>query len=512
MHDTKTFKATGGLARRLLMFSQLNHMRFNEKLIDLAMTDLIDPQELQGFPFKLDNSQINALQFIRDWEGRAMLLAGSQGRGREVALASAWSQGGSLLVMAQPKFYGAWAALIQTMWPDKKICVFGNPRYNEKVDALPDGIEFSEKPDFSADVFITSYGGVVWSNFVNHKTVDQTIVEELDNEGAVNYKWEEAVKGIFHEIRKPIFIQNINSLPNDQGRDVIASLQSNVSKSMNFIRSTVTKYLWAGVPLFTTIGYANQRELDDYLTARSYTSVDNFKMLGLFGVSTHLLDDSEGHKKPIVFKDNTIKNLNQRKRPDSGLNRFVEREQFLEAKTGQKLPELVQSALGGHRPSQTLVGDLMVSQWATMKAQHLKNIHGNMANKTSRCLFLVENQDLKRALSLQFGIQIDDMSKTDDRNLMIARFLYPQMSTEWMNLTSIKQRAFRPLGNLLVSIDDLIAEPRLLETSNFLFLGELPLDQETYQAIKNAADASGTRVVTSVISSTFEEEIYKLIR
>ena len=512
MHDTKTFKATAGLARRLLMFSQLNHMQFDDKLIELAMSDLVDPTLLEGFPFVLDSSQLSSLQYVRDWESRAMLLCSSQARGRTVALANAWLEGGTLLIMAQPKFYGAWASLIQEMWPDKKISVFGNPRYNEKVDAFPEGIEFSEKPDYEADVFITSYGGLVWHNFVNYKTVDQTIVEELDNDGAVNYKWEEAVKGIFHEIKKPVFIQNVNSLPNDHGKDVLASLQANVSKPMNYLRSVVTKYLWAGLPLFTTMGFANPRDIDDYLTARAYTGVDNFKMLGLFSVSTHLLDDTEGHKKAIVFKDNTIKNLNQRKRPDSGLNRFLEREQFLEAETGLKLPQLVQTALDGDRPSQTLVGRLMVSQWATMKAQHLKQIHGNMANRTSRCLFLVENQDLKRALSLQFGIQMEDMSKSDERSYLMARFLYPQATTEYFKLTPMRQQSLRPIGNLLVTIDDLISEPRLLEVSNFLFLGELPLDSEMHQGVKSATQASGTRLVTSVISSTFEEEIYKIIR
>lgn len=509
MHDIKTLKATPGLARRLLLMSQMNHMSFGDDLVELAMEGLLHPDQLKGFPYPIDAGQLSSLQFIRDWEGRGMILCQEATRGRSVALANAWLEGGSTLVMVQPKFYGLWAKLIRETFPEAKISVFGNPRYHEKGQEFPDGVEFSEKPDFEADVFISSYGALIWHNFFNHKTVNQTIVEELDNPGSLNYKWDDAVKGIFHEVPNPVFIQNINSLPIDHARDVFTSLQTNDSKPIQFIREQVTKLLWGGITTMGAFMYGHVKDAEDYLVGRGYTSMDNHKLLSLFGVSSHLLDDVQGHKKPIKFYDNTIKHLNQRRRQESGLSRFIEREMLIEEEAGVKLPAIVQDAIGGDRPSQALIGRLMVPQWASLKGQHLKQVHSNLANRTTRCLFLVNNQDLKRTLALQFGLQMADLSQVNDRQLTIGRYLYPMLHVQ---LSVDQWRSMRPLSNLIVTIDDMIAEPNLLNVTNFLFLGEPCLDRDYMEIITAAAAVSGTRLVTSVIRDTFEEEISEQLR
>lgn len=511
MHDIKNFAATPGLARRLLTFSQMNHMLFDEKLVDLAMTDLIGPEDLKGFTFALDQSQLACLQFVRDWNGRGMILCSKPERARHVALASVWLQGGTTLIMAQPKFYHLWANLVREVFPDAKISVFGNPRYHEKGQVFPSGVEFSEKPDTDADFFITSYGGVIWNNLLNTTTISQTIVEELDHQGSVNYKWEDAVKGLFHEIPSPLFIQDIHYLPQDAGRDNIASLQASGSKALQFVSETLNNLAWAGMTLLGGLSTCGKhRETEDYLVGRGYTGVDNLKLLSLFGASSHLLDDAQGHKAPITFYDSTIKDLlsmgNRKSRADSGLHRLIAREGAIEEETGVKLTATVQDALAGHKPSMTLIGGLQTAQWANLKSQHLKTIHGHLANRMSRCLFLTDHSDLKRSLLLNFGFQLEDLSTSKDRVLTVARYLSPLISVP---LSAAQWQSLRPLSNLIVTIDDLIAEPNLLQVSNFLFLGEQPMSQDYWDAIKEAASASGTRIVNGVIRSTFEEHISK---
>ena len=517
MHDIKTFTATPGLARRLLMFSQMNHMLFNEELVDLAMQDLVSPKDLEGFHYPVDHSQLSSLQFVRDWDGRGMILCSTPDRGRIVALANAWLNGGKTLLLVQPKFYSLWAAMVREVFPDAKISVFGNPRYHERGQTFPTDVEFEEKPDLDADIFVSSYGGVIWHNLLNQVTIDQTIVEELDHQGSVNYKWEGAVKGIFHEVPAPLFIQDISSLPSDHGRDNIASLQASGSKALNFIGDAVTNLLWAGITHMGALTNGTRlNETENYLVSRGYTGVDNLKMLSLFGVSSHLLDDAQGHKKPITFFDSTIKDLlamsNPRSRADSGLHRLVTRERAVEEETGTKIAATVQDALAGHRPAMTLIGGLQTPQWANLKAQHLQTIHGNLANRMSRCLFLTTHHDLKRSLLLNFGLQMEDMSKTDDVSFTMARYLHPMVTTEYLRLPHSKQYMMRPLANLIVTIDDLITEPRLLEASNFLFMAEQPMNQDYFDGIKAAAAASGTRIVNSVIRGTFEEHISKQLR
>lgn len=511
MYDVKSLTATPGLARRLLQFSQINRLDFNTELAELALSDLLEPSDLQSFAFPIDKNQLASLQFVRDWNGRAMILSDMAEQARHVALASSWLSGGKTLVMAQPKFYSEWAHLIRESFPSSKISVFGNPRYLEKGVKFPDGVVFEERPDLAADFFITSYGGLIWHDLLNTVAINQTIVEELDSQGSVNYKWINAVKGLFHEIPSPLFIQDINHLPQDAGRGNLASLQTHGSKAMDFIGSCISDYLWAGMTHMNAItNGSNLRENEDYLSSVGYSGVDNLKLLSLFGVSSHLLDDIQGNKTPLTFYDSTIQTLLRAKptggRAESGLQRLVARERAVEEATGVKLYTTVQSALEGQESSMTLIGGLKTTQWANLKAQHLKTIHTQLANRMTKCLFLTENTDIKRALLLNLGPLLEDLSTSSDRTLTKGRFLHPIVSVP---LTWEQQANMRPLSNIIITIDDLIQEPDLLLVSNFLFLAEPPMSQSYWDDIKAVAAISGTRIVNGVILKTFEEHISK---
>lgn len=507
MFDTKTLKATPGLARRLLAFSAINGMTFDQGIAELAGEELVDPLTLQNLPWKIDGAKLAALQHIMDWRGRAMLLECGNERSREVALASAHLRGGKTLILAQPVFYVQWARLIREAWPTATISVFGNPRYAPKDVVYPQGIEFSDRPDLEADFLITSYGGIIWHDLVGNLNVNQTIVEELDNNGSINHKWNDAVTGMFHELPAPLFIQNVFNLPADNGRDNMASLQVRSSRALQYMGQLVHTLMWAGTAVTRPLVANTLQEVDNYLATKGYRNMDLLELIAFYGVSSHLLEDKNGSKTGLTFFDSTIAQLRSSSvRNDSGLKRFIEREQDLKHQTGRSLEELVQSALDGDAVTQTLVGALMTSQWANLKSNHLKTIHTNMTNRLSRNLFLVENQDMKRNLRLQFGPVMDDLSTATDRRFTMARFFWPSNP---LSLTPLQWQNIKGLGNLIVTLDDLITEPLLMETANFLFAPEWILDRETYQLIQAAADASGTRIVSSVLTGTVEEIIHR---
>lgn len=512
MYDIKELKATPGLARRLLAFSQMNKMTFDSKLADLALSGLINKSDLQGFPFELDQNQLSSLQFITDWNGRGMLLCDTGCRGREVALANMWLRGGKTLILSQPKYYHQWAELVQNIYPEAKISVFGNPRYNEKSRTFPKGTEFKEAPEVDADVFITSYGSLIWHNLLTLSDINQTIIEELDHAGAINYKWEDSVKGVFHEVPAPLFIQDINQLPQNAGRSNLASLQANDSKALQFVGDVITSLAWAGIRSMgiLTSGFKS-KEIEDYLAERGYMGSDTLSLLSLFGVSSHLLDDPKGHKAPIVFHDSTIKDLirSKKSRSDSGLRRMIDRERELEQNTGLSIEQTVQNALNGIRPSMALIGQLQTTQWANLKSQHLKSIHFQLTNKLTKSLFLTSNPDLKRSLHLNFGILLEDLSTSNDANFTVGRYVYPTLThplntDQWTSVVT-----GRPLNNLIVSIDDLILQPSLLKVSNFLFVADPPCSQDYWNAIKEASCVTGTRLVNGIILDSFEEIIFK---
>lgn len=506
MFETKTLKANGGTARRLLAFAQLNQMDFDSKLVELAERDLLTKQELDSLPMVLTGPEITALQHVMDWQGRAMLLDEGHAGGRKVALASAFLNGGRTLILVQPTYYAQWATMVREVWPDANISVFGNPRYAPKGTAYPRGVNFTEHPDMEADVFISSYGGIIWNDFVGKTIVDQTIVEEMDHLNAVNYKWTDAVQSLFHELPRPLLLQNVYNLPNDAGRDNMSSLQSGGSRALDFIGQMISKYLWAGIHTITPFTQGSPREVQDYLDRKNYSGVDMLKILNLFGVNSSLLDNVDGSKPPLTFFDDCIRLLQgDHHRKDSGLRRFTEREREMVEATGRSIPQLVSSALKDDVPSQTLVGQLKTTQWANLKAQHIKAIHGNMTNKTTKSLFLVENTDLERALRLQFGNQID--TAAPDPNLAQFRMAYPN----WIAGYQAPNHNYTRCYNMMVTIDDLINYPAFLSISNFLFLADTPVSQEFYELVKQAADHEGTQIVITMIRSTFEEEIFKKI-
>jgi len=502
MFDQKILPKTPGIARRLLAFSQLNGMAFDDKLVALASEDLVTQDDLKNLPFKLTSQGLYALQHIRDWHGRAMLLDSGNDRAREVALANIWLASGKTLILAQPNVYGEWASLIRQIWPQAKLSVFGNPRYKDSKQVYPEGVEFSDRPDFTADFFITSYGGAVWHDFCGHVTVDQTVVEELDHQNAINYRWDEAVRGLLTELPRPVFIQNIFNLPSDHGRDNLVSLQMPSSKAFNFIIDLVSNYLWSGIPTARPF-LGHTREIEEYLVSHSYQKYDVLKLLDILGVSSHLLDDVDGNMKPLIFWDLTIKHLradSKAKRTDSGLHKILERERDLATQQGLSMASIASAALEGDHSSLTLIGGLMTTQWSNLKANHVKVTHSAIANRFSKSLILVNNQDLKRGLKLHFGATIDDL--TTDAEATRDRFIQEQ--SRWAVNYGPK-----PLASLIVTLDELLDNPKLLDVANFLFTPEWNDSREALYALKALADQHGTRIVYSVISNTFEEAIYQ---
>ena len=511
MFDVKTVLATPGTARRLLEFANVGNISFDEKLVELAMQGLLSKEDLAAFPCDLPDEALPTLQHISDWQGRAILLCGDNEPARKVALANAWLKSATKqLILAQPKFYPDWCNLILEIWPEAKISVFGNMRYQNNLK-YPDGIKFTESADFEADFFITSYTGVLWNDLLGRVTVDQTIVEELDCPSAFANRWEHSVTAIFKEIPHPIFIQNINSLPVDPGKDIFTCLQMPNSKASNFLANKLIRIVWGFAPVSKLGSIHYHKEAENYLALRNYHGLDFAKILEMLGVSSHMLKNVTASSEPMVFRDSKMLNVKSGKNKTSGLYRIYERELELEDATGRKLSDVVRGAVMGDPHLQTLVGALRTSQIATMKAVGVKASYTNIASKMTRSLFLVEDSPfMKRALGLQFGQTLEDLSKSPHTKITTEGFFWPHdvdgVGMSWQDYQSIK-----PINNLIVSIDELIAEPRFLLHANFLFVPEIPLDREDFHTILDAANSQGTRVILNIIESSFDEEIFKQI-
>ncbi len=503
MFDVKTLNATPGMARRLINYSTLNKISFDEKLVDLAMQDIVSKEDLFDFPFDLPNNAVSTIQHIRDWNGRAMVLCSKSEEARHVAMADLWLKPSSkVLVLAQTKSYTDWVDLFRAVMPDAKISIFGNPRYHSSAVKYPDGIQFTEDADFTADVFITNYSGLIWNDFFANVTVDRTFVEELEGPGALPYKWSTQVAALFNEVPCPLFLQNINHLPLSSGRDIMSSLLLPGSQASQFLSEIINKMLWPSTTISTILNSIETKAAEEYLAKRSYVNLDYIKLLNIVGVSSDLLNDATTTG-PLTFYETSLPTLLAKQNKSSGLIRLHTRERDLEQSEGRKLPEIVQSAIGGDRASAGLIGALRTPQWATLKGQHLKGVHGSIANRLTRSLFLAENPDLIRALRLQFGTAIRTIGDEPEMDVMgFTGLVMPGVI--WKRVYDVK-----PVSNLIVTMEDLITYPDLLNKAAYLFMPELPFDKEEYQAISEAATASGTRLVLTVIKSTFEQELFQ---
>jgi hypothetical protein len=197
-----------------------------------------------------------------------------------------------MLVKAQN--YAHWAKLATQHWPDKKINVFGSPKFVQATSLLHD-VEITQSPDWSADIFITSYSSFIWHDSLQFIKPKQLIIDEIENEQSINYRWAAAVHGLFYEIKSCLILINLQQLSFHSGTSNKASLAS-IAETPGFLNSLITDYLWAGAPtssesyvsLNALTRLSSDKRLPEVL-ARKYQNIDYVSMLPLFGVNTDLI-------------------------------------------------------------------------------------------------------------------------------------------------------------------------------------------------------------------------------
>lgn len=511
MFDTKRLPATPGNARRLIAFSKLNGLEVTDQLTELAKRNLVSSASFANSPFSFDDESIAAVQHIHDWQGRAMVLDSGDMRARSVALGALWLKpcNGPVVILARPQQYALWAELIRATWPAASISVFGNSRYEDKGQQYPDGITFETEPNFDADWMITSYGSLIWNNVIGKITPGQMIVEELDNENALNYRWEEAVAGVMREVLPVILIQNINSLPTS-GVDALTALQSPTSKASNYLRSLVTEFLWP----FNTLATDMLRAVTDqsmirYLSERNYCDVSWFKILPVLGVNFSLVATADGKTKSLNYFDTSVRNVkNDRNSGHEALYRMVKRESALEAHTGQSMEALVRDSLSGKSAAMTHLRGLQTVQWANTKAHFIKRTMDQITSRMTRTLLVCESPELTRSLKL--AMRAEEITHAtagsgNEHSMKIARFLHPHPS--WKK--HIPEGEIPPTFNVaIVDHDNLIAQSDLWDAATFLVIAEPLLDPALFEAYQAAATERDVRFVQPVMLGTFEEEIF----
>jgi hypothetical protein len=495
--------ASSGLARRLIAFSRLNGMTFDAKLAELAVENLISHSDFDAFPHKFNQYEYAAIQHVLDWNGRSMLLDSGVDRLRTIALASVWIRpAGQTLILSRPRDYADWVDAIREIWPNATVSVFGNQRHVARDKPLPDGYDFSEIPDISADFLITSYGGMIWNDIHVLDSLKYTIVEELSDTKQINHKWEEALLGAFKELQAPLLLQDITMLPKDKGANVVTSLSTSSSQAIHQIGETLGRFVFGGshLPGFVTNERGN-KSLTYYLSMRGYTGHSTLDLLNCFGVSSDLLRDGEIKTDVVTFYDQTVADAKSKKLTvDSGIGRLINRESLVEDELGLRIEQIATDAVYGDMVSQRALRDLMNNAWASLKGQHVKKIVDDLFSYLSRTIVVSDNPELIRVLRLQFGKSAEHLGSVDNPDFVKARFAERNM------FIGPNGRA-KPLRILIASTADLL-DPTILDAANYLILADTPLSVEDYLDMKDLSDEFGIRLVLSVQRGTFEEKVH----
>jgi hypothetical protein len=278
------------------MFSKFNNMQISNELLELAKIG-VDDESLNNFSYKFNENERNAIQYTLDWNGRCIVLHNDILSSRTISLASISLRNTikpvfPLVMLVKAQNYTQWAKLAAQYWPDKKISVFSNPKglHNNTYSS-----EISTTPDWSADIFITSYSSLIWYDAMQFIKPKQLLIDEIENDQSINYRWAAAVHGLFYEIRSCLILIHIQQ-PGFHSSIPVKTTSQFIADNPYFLNSIITDYLWAisssssesFAGLNALLKFNSDKRLPEYLT-RKYQNIDYVSMLPLFGVNTDLI-------------------------------------------------------------------------------------------------------------------------------------------------------------------------------------------------------------------------------
>jgi hypothetical protein len=292
--------ATPGMARRLLRYNDVRRVVFDEQLVELAMRDILTLDQIPSW-LVVNDTELELLQFVQDWDHRAMIITTQTPRARLLALAGTQiNSRGQTIIMSNLNNFTNWVEAIQAMDTNQTISVFGNPRYTLKKP-LPMGLEYTDRPDLSADFLISNFSGLLHNDVVGKIQAGQSIVEEVAEPCSVAGRFHEAVGSLKLEIPRPVTLLDIKHFYNWSGQTRITpkGLLANQSTSFTNQLGELITWVWPHDQFVANAIYATPSAKDSMMREGLMT-LRRPEMLANLAVSTHMLDltGSDNSAKP----------------------------------------------------------------------------------------------------------------------------------------------------------------------------------------------------------------------
>lgn len=500
MYDLKQLPRTPAWARRLKEVSTVTALEMSADLLALAGEDLVDHAELDAAGIHLDPLSLAATQYAVDWQGRCIIMDTNAIDSQKVALATMWcAPQQSTVILTQPKDYARWARAIRSLWPDHSISVYGNSRYSKQDDGVgyPEGVTYGDNPDVHARWQITSYGSFVYHDVMSRQIPDQLIVDELTDKRSVNYRWMEALVGLFLETPRVLMLQNVNAFATDS-TDSLTSILTPNSDGHSHLMWLMHNAVMPGNRTVEWLSGMESGNTIQHLHTHGYPKVDLLQMISLMGVSTHLM--AVDPHQSLRFHDNGVSKAIASGYANASMRKYVDLANGVCTRAGASLDELAARLLDDPASVDSYFNELKNSTWANLKSALLAKVHGQLTSRKVNIAILAENENLLRALRMRVNEELfGDKQNTD---LTTARYLHPR--DNWRHYWSgeipppINTLIFRNVGDLSVDI---------LAATDYLVLAEWPHDAQMMNMLIDLAHASQTRIVHTTLNGTFERSI-----
>lgn len=511
MFDQKKLPATPSTARKLCELAKFSRLHLDDLVLDLANQDRVTADEFDNLP--LDDADLTVLQRVVDWKGRGIILGLGRERTRRIAVASLKSlESETFLILTKPAEYVAWALLARKHWPQANISVFGNPRYLKKSQDLLEGVKVTETPDHTADIIITSYGSVIWHNLLDRFKPTRTIVEEIESTRSITYHWEDVINGLFGELPAPLFLQDIQLLLGKNTDEILPDAKIQLrdfhSAANQFIFERLVPMVLGGLPsAYNNLGGTNA-DRRQYLNDRGYAGLDPVSLYPVLGISSELIAETD---QIILLPDRRPLTITNKDHLAQNFARLNQAEVDLFQNSPAARRDLAQRAVSGDSAAQTTIASLRTPNWATIKASKIKDIIQKLGGSLSKYLIVADTPALVRALALNLASGQDNfrtssvLTGSSNPDAVVARYLYPDPAYKPYAVgldvdTKTLDMIILPITGL-TNID-------LIKKANFVIMAEWPLDQATFDVVReDYLIPNNCQVVGTSLAGTIESDL-----
>ncbi len=202
---------TPKIARRLLDMANIGAVKITDDITNLAKEGVVSQSDLPGFPVSLSEKELQTIQFIRDRNGRGVVLEGVAHNifTRATVLGYVMIEDAfPLLIIANNHLQQAWIQSIRTIWPNKRINVCRGTHAATDDEHVND-VVISSEPLEDCDIYFVKPALLNQIDITKKVKINQVVVNYVPDIGSVTRITVDNTKNICLEIQSSLVIINL---------------------------------------------------------------------------------------------------------------------------------------------------------------------------------------------------------------------------------------------------------------------------------------------------------------